>query len=87
MSESGERYAAETQRVAELQHFDVTQGLTTLFRGTQWTVEPLSFVEGRKSMSASVWHDLIYTHKETLRQTHTHTQNTHSLRTRCRKFL
>jgi hypothetical protein len=32
--DSGERYVAETQRVAELQHLAVTQGLKTLFRDT-----------------------------------------------------
>ena len=32
---------------------------TSFFRDTQWTVEQLSFVAGHKSVSTSVWHDLL----------------------------
>ena len=46
MSDVGERYATETQRVAELQHLTVTQDLKKLFEDTQWTVEQLSCVAG-----------------------------------------
>jgi hypothetical protein len=30
-----------------------------MFKDTQWTVEELSFVAGHKSVSASIWHDLL----------------------------
>ncbi len=53
---------SETQQLAEAQHLDVVQGYTQdlkkLFKDT-WTVEQLSFVEGHKSLSASVSHDLL----------------------------
>jgi hypothetical protein len=49
----------QTHRVVEFQHLDVTQGLQKLFKDTQWPFEQLSFVEGHKSVSASVWHDLL----------------------------
>jgi hypothetical protein len=49
---SGETYAAETQRVAELQHIAVTQGLEKLFRDTQTTVDKLSLVAGQKSVAS-----------------------------------
>ena len=48
-----------TQELAEAQHLVVTQGLKNLFRDTQWTVEQLSFVAGHKSVSESVYHDLL----------------------------
>ena len=48
-----------TQQLAEAQHLAVTQGLQKLFEDTQWTVEQLSFVAGHKSVSASIWHDLL----------------------------
>jgi len=41
------------------QHLAVTQGLEKLFKDTQWTDEQLSFVTGHKSVSASVWQNLI----------------------------
>jgi hypothetical protein len=50
---------SETQKLAETQYLAVTQGLKKLFKDTQWTVEQLSFVAGHKSVSASVWHDLL----------------------------
>ena len=50
---------SETQKLAEIQHLAVTQGLKKLFKDTQWTVEQLSFVVGHSSVSASVWHDLL----------------------------
>ncbi len=53
-----EKYVSETQKL-EIQHLAVTQGLKKLFKDTQWTVEQLSFVAGHKSVSASVWHDLV----------------------------
>jgi hypothetical protein len=58
-SDASDQYVAETQKLAETQHLAVTQGLKSLFKGTQWTVEQLSFVAGHKSVSASVWHDLL----------------------------
>ena len=59
VSDTGERYVSETQKLAEIQHLTVTQVLKKLFQDTYWTVEQLSFVEGHKSVSASVWHDLL----------------------------
>ena len=53
------RHVAETQKLAETQHLAVTQGLKGLFKDTQLTVEQLSFVAGHKSVSASVWHNLL----------------------------
>jgi len=47
-----------TQKLAEIQHLAVSQGLKQLFKDTQWTIEQLLFVAGHKSVSASVWHDL-----------------------------
>jgi hypothetical protein len=58
-SDAGDQYVAETQKLAETQHLAVTQGLMSLFKGTQRTVEQLSFVAGHKSVSASVWHNLL----------------------------
>ena len=54
VSDAGERHVAETQRLAELQHLAVTQGLKKLLKNTQWTVEQLSFVAGHKSVSPSL---------------------------------
>jgi hypothetical protein len=54
VSDSGQEYVSETQKLPEVQHLALTQGLKKLFRNTQWTVEQLSFVVGHKSMSASV---------------------------------
>jgi len=54
VSDTGEQYVSETQKLAEIQHLAVTQGLKRLFKDTQWTVEQLSFVVGHKSVSASV---------------------------------
>ena len=59
MSDTGEKYVSETQKLAETQHLAITQGLKRLFKDTQWTVEQLSFVVGHKSVSASVCHDLL----------------------------
>ena len=59
VSDAGDQYVAETQKLAETQHIAVTQGLKGLFKDTQWTVEQLSFVAGHKSVSASVWHNLL----------------------------
>ena len=59
VSDTSDQYVAETQKLAETQHLAVTQDLKSLFKGTQWTVEQLSFVAGHKSVSASVWHDLL----------------------------
>jgi hypothetical protein len=53
VSDTGERYVSETQKLAEIQHLAVTQGLKRMFRDTQWTVEQVSFVAGHKSVSAS----------------------------------
>ncbi len=59
VSDTGERYVSETQKLAEIQHLAVTQGLKRRFRDTQWTVERVSFVAGHNSVSASAWHDLL----------------------------
>ena len=59
VSDAGQEYVSETQQLAEAQHLAVTQGLQKLFKDTQWTVEQLSFVAGHKSVSASIWHDLL----------------------------
>ena len=59
VSDTSDQYVSETQKLAETQHLDVTQGLKSLFKDTQWTVEQISFVTGHKSVSASVWHDLL----------------------------
>ena len=50
VSDTGERYVSETQKLAEIQHLAATQGLEN---------EQLSFVAGHKSVSASVWHVLL----------------------------
>jgi hypothetical protein len=54
VSDTSDQYVSETQKLAEIQHLDVTQGLKKLFKDTQWTVEKLSFVEGHKSVSEIV---------------------------------
>ena len=54
VTDNGEKYVSETQKLAETQHLTITQGLKRLFKDTQWTVEQLSFVVGHKSVSASV---------------------------------
>jgi hypothetical protein len=59
MADTGEKYVSETQKLAEIQHLAITQGLEKLFKDTQLTVAQLSFVAGHKSVSASVWHDLL----------------------------
>jgi hypothetical protein len=58
-SDASDQYVVETQKLAETQHLAVTQDLKSLFKGTQWTVEQLSFVVGHKSVSTRVWHDLL----------------------------
>jgi hypothetical protein len=55
VSDTGERYVSETQKLAETQYLAVTQGLEKLFKDTQWTVEQLSFVVGHKSVSPLQW--------------------------------
>jgi hypothetical protein len=50
---------SKTQKLAEIQHLAGTQGFNFFLKDTQWTVEQLSFVAGHKSVSASVWHDLL----------------------------
>jgi hypothetical protein len=59
VADTGEKYVSETQKLAETQHLATMQVLKRLFKNTQWTVEQLSFVVGYKSVSASVWHDLL----------------------------
>jgi hypothetical protein len=39
VSDSGQEYVSETQKLVEAQHLAVAQGLKKLFRDTQWTVE------------------------------------------------
>jgi hypothetical protein len=59
VSDTGEKYVSKTQKLAEIQHLAGTQGFNFFLKDTQWTVEQLSFVAGHKSVSASVWHDLL----------------------------
>ena len=59
VSDTSDQYVSETQKLEETQHLAVSQGLKSLFKDTQWTVEQLSFVAGHKSVSASVWYDLF----------------------------
>jgi hypothetical protein len=59
VSDAGQEYVTETQQLAEAQHLAVTKGLQKLVKDTQWTVEQLSFVAGHKSVSASIWYDLL----------------------------
>ena len=49
--DTGEKYVSETQKLAEIQHLVITQGLKRLFKDTQWTVEHLTFVVGHKSVT------------------------------------
>ena len=46
MSDAGERHFAETQRI--------------VVKDTQCTVEQLSFEAGHKSVSGSIWQDLLW---------------------------
>ncbi len=39
VTDTGEKYVSETQKLAETQHLVITQGLKRLFKDTQWTVE------------------------------------------------
>ncbi len=39
VTDTGEKYVSETQRLVETQHLAITQGLKSLFKDTQWTVE------------------------------------------------
>ena len=59
VTDTGEKYASETQKLAETQYLVITQGLKRLFKDTQLTVEQLSFVSGHKSVPAGVCHDLL----------------------------
>jgi hypothetical protein len=59
VSDTGEQYMSETQKLTEIQRLTVTQYLKKLFKDTQWTVEKLSFVVGHKSMSVSVCHTVL----------------------------
>jgi hypothetical protein len=43
MTDTGEKYVSETQKLVEIQDLVITQGLKRLFKDTQWTVENLSF--------------------------------------------
>ena len=54
VTDTGEKYVSETQKLAETQHLVITQGLKRRFKDTQWTVEQMSFVVGHKSVSESV---------------------------------
>jgi hypothetical protein len=53
VSDTGERYVSENQKLVEIQHLVVTQDLIRMFKDTQWTVDQLSFVEGHKLVSVS----------------------------------
>ena len=59
VTDNGEKYVSETQKLSETQHLAITQGLKRLFKDTKWTVDQLSFVAGHKSVSASACHDLL----------------------------
>ena len=59
MTDTGEKYVSETQKLLEIQDLVITQVLKRLFKDTQWTVEQLSYVTGHRSVSASVCHDLL----------------------------
>ena len=52
VTDTGEKYVSETQKLEEIQHLSITQGLKRLFKDTQWTVENVSFVTGHKSVSS-----------------------------------
>ncbi len=54
VSDAGQEYVTETQKLAEAQYLTVTEGLQKLFKDTQWTVEQLSSVAGHKSVSPSI---------------------------------
>ena len=54
MTDNGEKYVHETQKLVEIQHLVITGDLQGLFKDTEWTVEEMSFVVGHKSVSASV---------------------------------
>ena len=47
VTETGEKYVSETQKLEEIQHLVITQGLKRLFKDTQWTVEQLLFIMNR----------------------------------------
>ena len=51
VTDTGEKYVSETQKLEETQHLVITQGLKRLFKDTQWTVEQLCFVVGHKSQA------------------------------------
>ncbi len=36
VSDTGDQYVSETQKLTGIQHLDVTQGLKKLFKDTQW---------------------------------------------------
>jgi hypothetical protein len=59
VSDAGQEYVSEGQQLVESQYLPVTQDLEKLFEDTQWTVEQMSFVEGYKSVSASVLRDFL----------------------------
>jgi hypothetical protein len=59
VSDTGQEYVSETQEIAKTQHLAVTEDLKKQFKDTQWTVEQLSSWVGHKSVSASVWNDLL----------------------------
>ena len=52
VTDTGEKYVSETQKLVEIQHLTITEGLEKLFKVTQSTVDQLSFVVGHRSMSA-----------------------------------
>ena len=54
VTDTGEKYVSETQKLVESQHLAMTQGLKRLIKDTQWTVEQMSFVTGHKPVSPSV---------------------------------
>ncbi len=39
VTDTGEKYVSETQKLEETQHLVITQGLKRLLKDTQWTVE------------------------------------------------
>ncbi len=38
VTDTGPKYVSEPQKLVEIQHLDITEGLKRLFKDTQWTV-------------------------------------------------
>ena len=57
VTDNGEKYVSETQKLAETQHLAITQGLKRLFEDTQWTVDHLSrtLLDELENLFRSYW--------------------------------